>query len=113
MPHRSMGILVLGLALVLGGCAAETPYNPFKIPRERFHDQLKVVALSPIGMPRELTKTLNPARRKFLTLIETQLRGAGYTVVGARRGRHNLGQHGNRNKAGSTTRSRASGTRKR
>lgn len=82
MPHRSMGILVLGLALVLGGCAAKTPYNPFKIPREQFHDQLKVVALSPIGMPRELTN-LDPAKRKFLTLIETQLRGAGYTVVGA------------------------------
>jgi hypothetical protein len=82
MSRPSLTFLALGLALVLGGCAAKTPYNPFKIPREQFHGHLKVVALSPMGMPTELTNP-DPVRQKFLNLIETQLRAAGYKVVGS------------------------------
>jgi len=86
MSRPSLGFVALGralvLALVLGGCAAKTPYNPFKVPREQFHDHLKVVALGPMGMPRDLANP-DPVRNKFLHLIETQLSGAGYTVVGS------------------------------
>jgi hypothetical protein len=82
MSRLSLGFVALGLALVLGGCAAKTRYNPFKVPREQFHNQLKVVALSPTGMPRELANP-DPVRRMFLHLLESQLRAAGYTVVGS------------------------------
>jgi hypothetical protein len=82
MSRVSLGFMALGLALVVGGCAGKTSYDPFLVPREQFHDKLKVVALSPIGMPRELANP-DPVRHKFLHLIETQLRAAGYTVVGS------------------------------
>lgn len=82
MSRPSVGFVTLGLLLVLVGCAAKASYNPFKVPREQFPTQLKVVALSPMGMPRDFTNP-DPVRHKFLHLMEAQLRTAGYTVVGS------------------------------
>jgi hypothetical protein len=80
-------VVTLGLATVLAGCAAKAPpYNPYTVPREQFYGRLKTVALSPITLPRELENP-EPVREKFLSLLDAQLRNAGFTVVGSDRAR--------------------------
>lgn len=79
---RSVGFVALGAALLLAGCAAKVPYNPFKVSRDQFYPKLKVVALSPMSVPRDL-KDPDPATKKFLSMIEAQLREAGFATIPA------------------------------
>jgi hypothetical protein len=85
MARSLKRVMILGLVTVLAGCsAAKVPYNPYQVPREQFYGRLKTVALSPLTMPTEIQNP-DPARDKFLRLIDAQLREAGFTVVGSER----------------------------
>lgn len=81
MPQFSIGGVALGLALLLSGCASsQAPYNPFRVPPEQWRGKVKIVALAPMYASRELENP-NPATEKFLTMMKTELRGAGLTII--------------------------------
>ena len=82
MARRSIGLVTLGAALVLGGCAAKVPYNPFKVDRAEFYPRLMVVALAPMGAPRDFEDPTS-ATDRFMRLMEVQLRDAGLTLIPA------------------------------
>lgn len=86
MSRRLVGFLSLGVALLLTGCASKVPYNPFKVSREQFYPKLKVVALAPMSAPQHL-KNPDPATKKFMGLIESQLREAGFAVIPSEEGK--------------------------
>jgi len=81
MNRRSLPIMSLGVGLLLAGCAAKVPYDPFRVSREQFYPKLKVVAMAPMSAPRDLEDP-DPATKKLVTLIESQLRAAGLVVIG-------------------------------
>ncbi len=68
------------LALVLGACAGKAHYNPFQVPPEQLRASVKVVALGPTQVPRDLSEP-ELVRARFDHLLENQLRAGGYTVV--------------------------------
>lgn len=68
------------LALLLGACAGKTHYNPFQVPPEQLRASVKVVALGPTQVPRDLSEP-ELVRARFDHLLENQLRAGGYTVV--------------------------------
>jgi hypothetical protein len=82
MSRSSFGWMSLVLALLVAGCGSKVPYNPFKISPEQVRSRVKVVALAPMAFPRELEDPV-PATKKFLGMMEVEMRGAGLTVIGA------------------------------
>lgn len=56
--------------------------GPFHVPREQFYPSLKVVAVAPLSLPRDLDDP--GARRELQALIEGRLHDAGLEVVPAR-----------------------------
>lgn len=82
MSSRSAALLA-GLALALGACASQkvqAPYDPFKVPRERFYGSLRTVALAPMRTPTDL-EDADAVRAKLLGLVEARLRAAGLKVI--------------------------------
>lgn len=75
-------LLVLPMILaVLGGCTTtQTPYRPFKIPGSDFYGKVKIIALTPLGLPNDLEDAA-AVRAKFEPLIEAKLRQAGFATI--------------------------------
>jgi hypothetical protein len=71
---------VLFAALSISGCAATTPYNPFKMPQADIQAKVRTVALAPIEISLE---TQNPAivKLKFESVIAAKLHEAGFEVL--------------------------------
>lgn len=83
MPATRWTPLVLAACLPLAaGCAGHTPYNPWLVPRARFFDKTRIIALAPVETPEKLANP-DPVRTRFDSLIIGALRGAGYQVVPA------------------------------
>jgi hypothetical protein len=80
MRSPSLFSTYLALALTASGCAATTPYNPFKIPPEDIKAKVKVVALAPINFPTDIDDP-EPVKAKFESLVTAKLQEGGFTVV--------------------------------
>jgi len=81
MSRITMGGAAIAVALLLSGCgASQAAYNPFKVPPEQWRPKVKTVALAPMYASQGLENP-TPATEKFQTMIMTELRGAGWTII--------------------------------
>lgn len=71
-------LLAASLATACGG----HKFTPWLVPEERFFGQVHTIALSPVGVPGDLERP-QPVQATFDSLIASQLRAAGYTIVPA------------------------------
>src|SRR5262245_39610588 len=72
---------LIGFALAITACAHATPYDPFRVPPEQIRANVRVLAVGPLIVPRDLENP-EPVKARFQQLIEAQFREAGYTIVG-------------------------------
>jgi len=74
-------LITATLVLLAAGCSSKAVrYNPFRVPREQFYSSLKTIVLAPISTPKEL-EVSETVKAKFESLLATELRRAGFTVV--------------------------------
>lgn len=83
MPHRSRTV-VAALALAAGcfGHTSAPPYDPFRTPRVQVAATMRVVALAPMKVPKDL-ESADFVKARFLATVDAQLREAGLVVVPA------------------------------
>ena len=75
---------IVGLIVLLNGCATSTPSQNFDIPREEFFAQVRVIAQAPMilpsGMSPEKTQVIHA---KFQQLLAEAAQQRGFTVIPA------------------------------
>jgi hypothetical protein len=82
MRNRTRPVIAWLLPLLAAACAsAPPPYNPFRVPREKFYGSLQTVALAPVDVP-EVVDNAAELRTRFAQHIQERLEGAGFKVVG-------------------------------
>jgi hypothetical protein len=82
MPNRwSVRVVSVVLAL-LAGCFSQNrpPYDPFRLSRAEVGAALRVIALAPLEVPKDL-ENADVVKGRFLSTIEARLREAGIEVV--------------------------------
>ncbi len=73
--------ITAALVFLATGCGSKAVrYNPFMVPREQFYGSLKTIVLAPISVPKEI-EVSDSVKAKFESLLVTELRQAGFTVV--------------------------------
>jgi hypothetical protein len=70
----------LALLLSISGCAATTPYNPFKVPQADIKAKTKLVALAPMGVPGGIENE-DLIKKKFEALVTARLQEGGFRVL--------------------------------
>jgi hypothetical protein len=75
-------IISAGLVLFLGvSCVPQTvPYNPFKITQEKFYEEIKTIALTPLHIPEGMGDQVSLSAQ-FESYVETTLKKARFEVV--------------------------------
>ena len=82
MRNGTRTVLIAVLPLLVAACASgPPPYDPFRVPRESFYGDLKIVALAPVDVP-GVVDNAEELRTRFARLIQERLEGAGLKVVG-------------------------------
>ncbi|HYC00674.1 MAG TPA: hypothetical protein VEC57_16180 [Candidatus Limnocylindrales bacterium] len=71
---------VVVLALAAYGCAAREPYNPFRIEKDVFRQQVHTIALMPTVVPND-AENVDQIRAKFESLITARLGQAGFATI--------------------------------
>lgn len=80
MSHVRAAVLAL---LSLAACVPPAAkYDPFRVPRESFYGSLKVVALAPLKVPKDL-EGAEDVKARFTSTLEARLAEAGLRVVPA------------------------------
>lgn len=78
MRHSMVAaLLAAGLAAACGG---RQKFTPWLVPQEKFFGSVHTIALSQVVVPGDLDRP-EPVQATFDSLIESQLRVAGYTLV--------------------------------
>ena len=77
MRHSLVAAL---LAAGLGAACGGQKFTPWLVPEEKFFGSVHTIALSPVGVPGDLERP-QPVQATFDSLIESQLRAAGYRIV--------------------------------
>jgi hypothetical protein len=65
---------------VISGCAASTPYNPFKVTRENIQSRVKIVVLAPLEIFADVEDP-SGVKAKFESLICSKLEEGGFKVI--------------------------------
>ena len=82
MRPRSTAVLLVLLSLLGVACASAPPrYDPFRVPRESFHDSLRTVALAPVELPSPIENS-DALRARYAQLLQARLEEGGLKVIG-------------------------------